>query len=175
MCLGSGPQFSTANIAFHMCTCLPVVQLICIPKSQDYHSTRRAKMSWCCSGQRQIKDFSFWGKTKPEEEERKIEKGICIDTFTTQPQPIRARPLKKSWWTSGMLVKSSRPGEQMVNSLCNKRPPTHPLTCHLEKASKRDPLRRVTREDSCLFDIPLGIQSWIKDGSRLVLHLAVRK
>lgn len=25
-----------------------------------------------------------------------------------------------------------------------------------------------------LFDIPLGIQSWIKEGSRLVLHLAVR-
>lgn len=26
-----------------------------------------------------------------------------------------------------------------------------------------------------MFNVPLGIQSWIKDGSRLVLHQAVRK
>lgn len=54
-------------------------------------------------------------------------------------------------------------------------PPTHP-TCHLVRASVPR-CRNGGRHAPALrywFDIPLGIQSWIKEGSRLVLHLAVR-
>lgn len=54
-------------------------------------------------------------------------------------------------------------------------PPAHP-TCHLVRASIprcRDGGRHVPAL-RYWFDIPLGIQSWIKEGSRLVLHLAVR-
>lgn len=54
-------------------------------------------------------------------------------------------------------------------------PPAHP-TCHLARASIPR-CRDGGRHAPALrygFDIPLGIQSWIKEGSRLVLHLAVR-
>lgn len=54
-------------------------------------------------------------------------------------------------------------------------PPAHP-TCHLERASIPR-CRNGGRHAPALrywFAIPLGIQSWIKEGSRLVLHLAVR-
>lgn len=54
-------------------------------------------------------------------------------------------------------------------------PPAHP-TCHLVRASIprcRDGGRHAPALRHW-FDIPLGIQSWIKEGSRLVLHLAVR-
>lgn len=54
-------------------------------------------------------------------------------------------------------------------------PPAHP-TCHLVRASIPR-CRDGGRHAPALrywFDIPLGIQSWIKEGSRLVLHLAVR-
>lgn len=54
-------------------------------------------------------------------------------------------------------------------------PPAHP-TCHLVRASIprcRDGGRHAPALRHW-FDIPLGIQSWIKEESRLVLHLAVR-
>lgn len=54
-------------------------------------------------------------------------------------------------------------------------PPAHP-TCHLARASIPR-CRNGGRHAPALrywFDIPLGIQSCVKEGSRLVLHLAVR-
>ena len=93
----------------------------------------------------------------------------CIDT--PAPRPRRPRPSPDSWKGT-----ASRPGEANGQFASPQR-----SRANQPFAPSRPPGRidRQLEKDAAPtrvgFDVPLGIQSWIKDGSRLVLHHAVRK